>query len=254
VPSPQPGADRVSGCERGDGRAGVQPRLLVLTNGGAEAIALVAADVGVGSVVEPEFSLYRRHLLRVDEAAPRWRSNPSNPLGRLAAADERAAVWDEAFYPLATGRWTRADGGWRLCSLTKLWSCPGLRLGAAIAPDAAAADRLRAAQPQWSVNGLALALLPALLATTDLPSWAAQIAELRTRFAAALRALSFDVRDTEANWVLLDRPGLRADLAPHGVIVRDCASFGLPGIHRVALPPPDAFDRVVAAFATIARR
>jgi histidinol-phosphate/aromatic aminotransferase/cobyric acid decarboxylase-like protein len=233
---------------------GIDPELLVLTNGGAEAIALVAADVGVGSVVEPEFSLYRRHLAEVDDAAPRWRSNPSNPLGQLATADEHAAVWDEAFYPLATGRWTRGDGGWRLGSLTKLWSCPGLRLGYAIAPDAAAAARVRALQPQWSVNGLALALLPALLAETDLVGWAAQIAELRARFTAALRALSLDVRDTDANWVLLHRPGLRADLAPHGVVVRDCASFGLPGIHRVALPPPGEFGRVVAAFATIARR
>lgn len=232
----------------------IDPELLILTNGGAEAIALVAAVIGTGSVVEPEFSLYRRHLAHVDDAAPRWRSNPSNPLGRLAAAVEEAAVWDEAFYPLATGRWTRGDGIWRLGSLTKLWSCPGLRLGYAIAPDGTSAARLRAAQPQWSVNGLALALLPALLAQTDLVGWATQIAELRGRFVRALRDLSLDVRDTDANWVLVERPGLRADLAPHGVIVRDCASFGLPGMHRVALPAPDAFDRVIAAFAAVARR
>jgi histidinol-phosphate/aromatic aminotransferase/cobyric acid decarboxylase-like protein len=230
----------------------IDPDVLVVTNGGAEAIALAAADAGAGSVVEPEFSLYRRHLAHVDDGAPRWRSNPSNPLGRLAAAGERAAVWDEAFYPLATGRWTRGDGGWRLGSLTKLWSCPGLRLGYAVAPDGASAARLRAAQPQWSVNGLALALLPDLLAETDLVTWAAQIADLRVRFAAALRALGLDVRETEANWVLVDRPGLRADLAPHGVIVRDCASFGLDGMHRVGLPGPDVFDRVVAAFAAVA--
>src|SRR5688500_4056170 len=37
----------------------VDPDRLVLTNGGAEAIALVAAEVG-GSVVEPDFSLYPR--------------------------------------------------------------------------------------------------------------------------------------------------------------------------------------------------
>jgi len=40
----------------------VDPERLVLTNGGAEAIALVAAELGEGWVVEPEFSLYRRHL------------------------------------------------------------------------------------------------------------------------------------------------------------------------------------------------
>lgn len=232
---------------------GVDPELLVLTNGGAEAIALVAAAVGAGSIVEPEFSLYRRHLARVDDGAPRWRSNPSNPLGRLAAADERAAVWDEAFFPLVTGRWTRGDrGGWRLGSLTKVWSCPGLRLGYAIAPDGAAAARLRDAQPQWSVNGLALALVPALLDRTDLVAWASSIAALRARFVAAVSGLGFAVDDTEANWVLVDHPGLRAALAPHGVVVRDCASFGLAGVHRVALPRPADLDRVIAAFAAVA--
>jgi histidinol-phosphate/aromatic aminotransferase/cobyric acid decarboxylase-like protein len=233
---------------------GVDPDLLVLTNGGAEAIALVAAATGAGSVVDPEFALYRRHLARVEASAPRWRSNPSNPLGRLAAPGEAAGVWDEAFYPLATGRWTRGDASWRVGSLTKLWSCPGLRLGYAIAPDREAALRLRAAQPQWAVNGLALALLPVLLAGTDLPGWADRIGVLRRRFVAALGDLDLDVHDTDANWVLVDRPGLRAALALHGLVVRDCASFGMPGVHRVAVPAPPVFDRVVAAFAAVARR
>jgi len=34
----------------------------------------------------------------------------------------------------------------------------------------------------------------------------------------------------------LDAPGLREALAPHGVIVRDCANFGLPGVVRIAVP------------------
>ena len=40
---------------------GVDPACLLLTNGGAEAIALVAAEIG-GHVVGPEFGLYERHL------------------------------------------------------------------------------------------------------------------------------------------------------------------------------------------------
>ncbi len=50
---------------------GVDPGRLVLTNGGAEAIALVAGHLGRGEVVEPEFSLYRRHLSVVEEGAGR---------------------------------------------------------------------------------------------------------------------------------------------------------------------------------------
>ena len=85
-----------------------------------------------------EFSLYARHLAEAvdpaeDPAAPRIRSNPNNPTGRLAGAGETAAVWDEAFYPLATGVWTRGDrrrtGGGGLGSLTKVFACPGLRVG-----------------------------------------------------------------------------------------------------------------------------
>ncbi len=219
------------------GAIGVAPERLVLTNGGAEAIALLAHQLGTGQVVEPEFSLYRRHLSDADHG-PRWRSNPSNPSGRLAEPADEAGVWDEAFYPLATGRWTRGDElSWRIGSLTKLWSCPGLRLGFAIAPSSAdAAAALRRAQPEWAVNGLALTLLPELLARTDLPGWHEAIGALRDDFTIELRGLGLAVTPTDANWVLVDRPGLRDDLAPRGIVVRDCTSFGLADTFRVALP------------------
>ena len=233
---------------------GVDAERLVLTNGGAEAIALVAAHERVGHVLDPEFSLYTRHLERTDPSAPRWRSNPSNPLGVLAAAEDTAGVWDEAFYPLATGEWTRGDeSSWRLGSLTKLWNCPGLRLGYVIAPDPPAAQAIRDRQPAWAVNGLALALLPHLLDRTDLGGWRDKIGLVRGELVAALGALGFTVVDTSANWVLVDRADLRSELAAHGVVVRDCASFGLHGVHRVAVPAPDMFERVVAAFAAVAR-
>ena len=232
---------------------GVSPDRLVLTNGGAEAIALVAGHLRRGSIVDPEFSLYRRHLAEVAVDAPRWRSNPSNPMGDLAAPDEDAAVWDEAFYPLATGSWTRGDDlAWRLGSLTKLWNCPGLRLGYVIAPSAHDADGVRAAQPTWAVNGLALALLPLLLELTDLARWACQVSASRSAFATDLAALGFATTDTEVNWVLVDAPDLRARLAPRGVVVRDCTSFGLPGRCRVAVPFERDLPRVLSAFAAVA--
>jgi threonine-phosphate decarboxylase len=233
---------------------GVDPDRLVMTNGGSEAIALVAAELGEGEVVDPEFSLYRRHLGAVREGAGRWRSNPSNPGGELAAAADVAAVWDEAFWPLATGTWTRGDDdAWRLGSLTKLWACPGLRLGYAVAPDHDAAARVRARQPRWAVNGLAVAVLEALLDDCDLPGWARGVRHLREHLAAALGELGVDVAATEANWLLVrsGRP-LRDELARHGVLVRDCASFGLPGTYRVALPRPEQLNAVLAAFTAVA--
>lgn len=235
---------------------GVDPACLVLTNGGAEAIALVAAELGSGAVVEPEFSLYRRHLREVRAGAGRWRSNPSNPLGALAAPTDRAAVWDEAFWPLATGTWTRGDDtSWRLGSLTKLWACPGLRLGYAIAPDAEAAGRIRAAQPQWAVSALAAALVSPLLDRSDLVGWSTAIARLATAIASELAAMGFTVRATDANWLLVtsSRP-LRDDLAGQRVLVRDCGSFGLADTYRIALPRPAERDRLLTAFAAVAGR
>lgn len=229
---------------------GVDPELLVLTNGGAEAIALVAAEEPAGSVVEPEFSLYRRHLRDTDAdvGGPRWRSNPSSPLGRLAPVDAVARVWDEAFHPLAAGAWTRGDADcWRLGSLTKVWACPGLRIGYAIAPHGDAATRLRHRQPQWSVNGLALAVVEQLVAASDPASWTAAVAGLRGRLLVALRDRGLAVDDTDACWVLVRRSGLRELLAPHGVVVRDCTSFGLDGVARIAVPDDAGRDRLLDA-------
>lgn len=233
---------------------GVDAECVVLTNGGAEAIALVSAELRAGWVDEPDFALYRRHLPVVRRDAPRWRSNPHNPTGRLAAPDEPAGVWDEAFYPLATGEWTRGDEETVVVgSLTKLFACPGVRLGYVLAPDWSLADRLRARQPRWSVNGLAAALLPDLLDRADLPGWAMGIAALRTDLVDVLRAHGFRPGPSDAPFVLVDRAaGLRERLAPLGIVVRDCASFGLAECARIAVPDAGGLERLDRALRAIA--
>jgi len=215
---------------------GVDRDRLLLTNGGAEAIALVADAVGGGVVSEPEFSLHPRAA-----QGPRWRSNPNNPTGLLADGD--ADVWDEAFYALATGEWTAGRGGIVVGSLTKLFACPGLRLGYVLADDVA---RFAARQPEWSLNGLAAEALPDLLETADLPGWQKRIAELRTQLTALLA--DFEPQPSDANYVLCLRArGLRDRLAPHGVLVRDCTSFGLPDAVRVAVPNEAGLARLEEA-------
>ena len=221
----------------------VDPARLLLTNGGAEAIALVAAEVGGRVAGEPEFSLHPR-----GDGGMVWRSNPNNPTGVLAGDDGRADVWDEAFYPLATGRWTRGDTDAVVVgSLTKLLACPGLRVGYVLAPDGALIDRLRRRQPEWSVNGLAAEALPDLLERVDLPAWAAATADLRAALVGLLRAHGLEPRPSDANWVLVDAPGLRERLAPRRVVVRDCASFGLPGVARIAVPNTEGLARLEEA-------
>jgi len=220
---------------------GVDPDRLLLTNGGAEAITLVAAELG-GRVREPDFALYPRR------SGPLWQSNPHNPTGRLAAEGDVAGVWDEAFYPLATGRWTRGDDGAVVVgSLTKLLACPGLRVGYVLAPDVALVGRLRDRQPEWSLNGLAAAAVPDLLQRVDLPGWVRAIAGLRSRLVDVLRSTGLDPQPSDANFVLVRVPGLRARLAPHGILVRDCASFGLPDHVRIAVPDEAGLVRIEEA-------
>lgn len=237
-----------------DGRAtaalaeamGVDPARLVLTNGGAEAIALVARLKPVGWAEQCEFSLYRRHLADLDPAGPRWRSDPHNPTGRLAAPDDEADVRDEAFYLLATGTWTRGDDGATvLGSLTKAWAIPGIRIGYVLARDDAEADEIRAVRPRWSVNGLVCAALPALLDLADPVAWRDGIAGLRGELRGVLEGhgLRADPSDAPYVWVP-DAAGLRNRLLPQGVVVRDGTSFGHPDAVRIAVPGPDGIARL----------
>ena len=241
------------------------PAHVVLTNGGADAIALARTRFGGTVSAEPEFSLHPR-----DGFGPRWRSDPHNPSGRLANADARADVWDEAFYPLATGRWTAGRPSLAtIGSLTKVFACPGLRLGYLIT--GGDADEIRSSAPtaptspagptgptgptgltgptEWSVNSLALALLPDLLASAELDKWARVIAELRGQLVDLLRQTDLEPEPSDANWVLVEAPGLRDRLARRGVVVRDCTSFGLPGHVRVAVPDERGLERLQAALA-----
>ena len=215
----------------------IDPDQLLLTNGGAEAINLVASLMG-GSVREPEFSLHPR------SGGPLWRSNPHNPLGLLAPAEYEAAVWDEAFYPLATGRWTRGDEHSVVVgSLTKLLACPGLRIGYILA-DPAFIAACHQRQPMWSLNGLACESLAELLDSLDLDQMSKGVAQLREELRDVLVRHGLAPRPSDANWLLVDQPGLREALFDHAIVVRDCANFGLEGVARIAVPDREGIARL----------
>ena len=219
---------------------GVDPARVLITNGGSEAISLVARELGGAVASEPEFSLHPR-----SPGGPVWRSDPHSPTGRLAAGSEVAGVWDEAFYALATGRWTAGrDGAVVVGSLTKLFACPGLRLGYVIADDV---ERFSRHQPEWSVGSVALAVLGDLLKVADLPGWASAIADHRCELAARLSDHGLAPAPSDAPWLLVEAPGLRARLAPRGIVVRDCTSFGLPGHARIAVSNERGLARLAIA-------
>jgi len=224
------------------GALGVAAERVVLTNGGAEAIALLAAELDGGRVDEPDFSLYPR-----TGTGPRWRSNPHNPTGILAGPEVRADVWDEAFYPLATGTWTGGEGV-VVGSLTKVFAAPGLRVGYVLAPDDELAARIRERQPEWSLNGLAATLVPELLVRADLVGWRDEIARLRANLAEVLRAHGYEPLPSDASWVLVpSATHLRDALACEGVLVRDCTSFGWPDRVRIAVPDAGGLSRLEQA-------
>jgi histidinol-phosphate/aromatic aminotransferase/cobyric acid decarboxylase-like protein len=234
---------------------GTTPDSVLLTNGGAEAIALVAGDLGRAAVARPaEFSLYARHLGEVvdpadDPDAPRIRSNPNNPTGRLAAVGDTAAVWDEAFYPLATGDWTRGDPGAIVVgSLTKVFACPGLRVGYVLAPDATSASKIAARRPVWSLNALACSVVPDLLEHADLPGWVAALRTARDALAALLCRHELALEPSDANFVLVrNAAGLRDHLARRAVLVRDTSSFGIVDGVRIAVPDASNLQRLADA-------
>lgn len=228
---------------------------VVLTNGASEAIAVLAALHPVGEVVDPEFSQYRRHLGAIEVGAPRWRSNPSAPCGRLAATTDEAFVWDESFHALAAGRWSRGDpSSWRIASLTKTWRCPGVRIGYVVAPTAGDAERFRARRPEWSVGAAACAVVEQLAGTSDLVGWASRIADARRHLADGLAARGLDVRETDANWVLVRDGGrLVEPLFRRHVLVRELGSYGLPGWLRVAVADDAGTDRFLATVDEVLR-
>ena len=162
-------------------------------------------------------------------------------------------MWDESFFGLATGRWTRRDGGAVVVgSLTKVLACPGLRVGYVLAPDPALVTRLAARQPRWAVNGLACAAVPELLAALDLPASAARVAALREELVVLLTGGGWCVEARDAPWVLVAGAGnLRATLARTGVLVRDCTTFGMPGTVRIAVPDERGLERLGASLAAV---
>ena len=225
---------------------GVDPDRLMLTNGGSEAIALVAGELGGRVWAEPEFALHPR-----GESGPVWRSDPHSPSGILAGESEAADVWDEAFFSLATGRWSAGRPGVVVGSLTKVFACPGLRLGYVIADEV---DRFARRQPEWSVGSLALAVLPELLDSCELTDWSQSIAVARRELVAVFVERGFTAETADAPWVLVQATGLRESLAVHGVVVRDCATFGLPGVVRVAVPDGEGLARLESALDRVTLR
>lgn len=197
---------------------------------------------------------------------------PNNPTGRNVPADAIRAlalqhpdcrfIADEAFgdfvdaFESLTVR--RPPNVAVLLSLTKMYAVPGLRPGCAVA-DATWGRRVRAEQPEWSINTLAQAVGIAALRDQQFVQRSRQtVTKLRNELLAELGTLQgITVFPGEANFLLLrladdlpEAPMLASRLlANDGIAVRICTNFaGLDDRYlRVAVRTAEENTRLIDA-------
>lgn len=181
--------------------------------------------------------------------------NPNNPTGRIVgrkdikrllnsyAAQGTCLFLDEAFIELSDPGESLIDTkDPHLCilrSLTKCFSVPGLRFGYAFAdPDLVCA--LEVLRPPWSVNAFAEHFaLQAFKKYPELEESRSKIRVERNYLEKSLHDLGFIVTPPSANFILadtgMDAGDLYNSLIGHGILVRNCTSFGLPHSIRIAV-------------------
>jgi threonine-phosphate decarboxylase len=107
-------------------------------------------------------------------------------------------------------------------------------------------------QPPWSVNVIAQAAgLAALCEEAYLQDTLAQTRAAAMELTRDLTALGLPVRPSATHFFLVkvdDAAKTRSELLRRGILVRDCASFGLPAFVRIAARRPEENQRLVAAW------
>jgi histidinol-phosphate aminotransferase len=188
--------------------------------------------------------------------------NPNNPTGTLLNAEGFAGlvrrypatlfVVDEAYQPFAYGVSALELGAANVLvirSMTKDHSLAGLRLGYAIGPEALV-EPLRRVQPPWSVNAPAQAAGVAALGDPAHRDRSLQrLREDRETLVAGLAELGLFPVPSAVPYFLVrvgDGAAFRQKLLARRILVRDCASFGLPEYVRISTRRPEENDRLIA--------
>jgi histidinol-phosphate aminotransferase len=211
--------------------------------------------------VEPEAIALRLH-----ELEPRlvFVCNPNNPTGTVLSPEVIPAwakshprtlfVVDEAYLAFAPGLRSALtaseDNILVLRSMTKDYALAGLRLGYAVGhPSAITA--LGRTRPAWNVNALAQAAGAAALGDEGhLRMSLDALVRAKAELVAALKEEGLAPLPSAVHFFLVqvgDGCAFRQALLSKGILVRDCASFGLPAYVRIATRRPDENARLVAA-------
>jgi histidinol-phosphate/aromatic aminotransferase/cobyric acid decarboxylase-like protein len=208
-------------------------------------------------------------LLRSSGSRTLYLCNPGNPTGVALAAAEVAAfasahpdvtiLLDQAFLSLSERAAELSaqlpDNVVAIRSLTKDHALPGVRIGYAVAAPALIA-RLEAARPPWTTSAAAQAAAAAAAgpeAVAHVEACRRRLLADRDLLAAALRRVGLAPLPSATLFLLVripDAAALRRRLLErHRILVRDCASFGLPDHVRICARPAPDIERLVAALA-----
>ncbi len=213
------------------------------------------------------------------QAALLWACEPSSPLGQpqqglaewVAALHRgQTLVLDEAYAPLRLHGALALDAAaldrvWSLVTPNKALGLTGVRAAYAVAPiDAPPAllARVQALAPSWPLGAHGVALLQCW-ATPDCHDWLhacrATLRGWKARQVDALRGAGWRTEPGDAHFFIASRADMAGADGPfelenvltvlrqHGIKLRDCASFGLPGHVRMVVAAPEVQDRLLDA-------
>jgi threonine-phosphate decarboxylase len=141
-----------------------------------------------------------------------------------------------------------------LRSMTKDYALAGLRLGYAVGAEESIAALARV-RPPWSVNALAQAAgLAALRDQEHLQRSLELLDAAKSELMTALAELEMQAVPSAAPFFLVrvgNGAAVRRALLHKGILVRDCASFGLPEHIRICTRRPEENARLVAALSEV---
>jgi len=244
---------------------GVDVRRVVLAASASEFIfritAMVASRGGCSVGLPPHsYGDYAHaaaaHGLKVVDAGVAdlcWACEPSSPLGQ-AHADWRSGfsavqVLDRAYEPLRlSGAFAQAgdlDKIWRLYSPNKALGLTGVRAAYVIAPLDAEQhlETMNQLCPSWPIGAHGVAMLEAWT-QPQTQAWLANslttLRQWKTQQIALCESFGWTVLPSLANFFVCQADVDLAALRQHGIKLRDCTSFGLPGHVRLGVQTPAA--------------
>jgi len=197
--------------------------------------------------IEETANLIRQHRPRAV-----FICNPNNPTGKylskqeietiLTASTDSLLILDEAYINFINNSWSAialiSQGNVIILrSMTKDYALAGLRLGYAVA-NKEIINSLRRVRPPWNVNLIAQKAGVIALEDVDyLKQSQKKIKQAKQYLIDELCRLGFSPLPSDTNFFLVrvaNAKEFRTALLKHGILVRDCTSFGLPEHIRIA--------------------